>query len=96
MLKDDRKIFVHQRISSKQVEQGGKFDPMTLLPAFSGPARGRRPFRGGLKDNPVPMACWECGKSLVGKRLRFCSNECATAFPVDHLYRRAGASSLFV
>jgi hypothetical protein len=92
MLTDDRQAIVRQSTSPKQVEQALKLDPLPPLPAFSGPPRGRRPMplQGVLKDNPAPVACWECGKALVGKRLRFCSTECAKVFPVDKLYGLGG------
>lgn len=92
VLTDDRKIVVQQRIPSKQLERKQRLDPLTQLPAFRGPARGRRPMplQGGLKDSPAPLGCWECGKAIPGKQIRFCSKECARAFPVDELCRRAG------
>jgi hypothetical protein len=79
---------VQTMMPSRLTGQSRGADPLTLLPAFSGPARGRLQvsLQGSLKDNPAPLACWECGKALVGKRRRFCSNECARAFPLDHLY----------
>jgi CRISPR-associated endonuclease Cas1 len=91
MTTDDRKISVPQMIPPKLSEQGRRFDPLTPLPAFSGPPRGRLKMRlqGALKDDPTPLACWECGKALVTRRIRFCSNDCARAFPVDQLYGRA-------
>jgi CRISPR-associated endonuclease Cas1 len=90
-LMDDRKISLAQMISPKLSARGRKFDPLTPLAAFSGPPRGRLKMRlrGALKDNPVPLACWECGKAMVSRRIRFCSNGCARAFPVDQLYSRA-------
>jgi hypothetical protein len=88
VLADNRKIGVVQTMSSKLSGENLRANPLTLLPAFRGPARGRVPvpLQGTLQDNPVPLACWECGKALVGKRRRFCSNECARAFPVDQVY----------
>jgi CRISPR-associated endonuclease Cas1 len=82
MLTDDRKTIMQQPLPPKQLERGWKLDPVPPLPAFSGPARGRRPtpLQGALKDNPGPLACWECGKALVGKRHMFCSHECAKVF----------------
>lgn len=43
---------------------------------------GYRPMtlRGRRKDDPVPLMCWECGQALTGRKIRFCSQECATAF----------------
>jgi hypothetical protein len=89
-LTDDRKMIVQQTIQPKQLEQEPRLDPLTL-PAFSGPARRPWPIplQRGLKDDPVPLMCWECGRALGGKQLRFCSVECAGTFPVDQLYRRA-------
>jgi hypothetical protein len=90
-LTDDRKISMRQMVPPKLSEQGRRFDPLTPLPAFSGPRRGRLTMRlqGALKDNPIPMACWECGKALASRRIRFCSNDCARASPVYQLYCRA-------
>jgi CRISPR-associated endonuclease Cas1 len=87
VLADNRKVGVAQRMPSKLLGQSPTANLLTRLPAFSGPARGRlpMPIQGGLSDNPVPLACWECGKGLAGKRRRFCSNECARAFPVDQV-----------
>ena len=70
MLTDDRKVRVAQTIPPKLSDQGMRFDPLTLLPAFSGPSRGRlkMQLQGAHKDNPVPPACWECGKAMVSKR----------------------------
>jgi CRISPR-associated endonuclease Cas1 len=95
MLTDDRKIIMQQSAAPKQLRQKRKVDPLTPLPAFSGAVRGRLPLplQGTLKDHPAPLACWECGKALVGKRLRFCSNECARVFPVDQLRGQAGRPS---
>jgi CRISPR-associated protein Cas1 len=89
---DEHKIMVQKSIRPKISGQERGVDPLTLLPAFNGPSRGRRPIplQGALKDNPVPLVCWECGKALVGKRLRSCSKECARAFPVDQLDRWVG------
>jgi CRISPR-associated endonuclease Cas1 len=91
-LTQDRKIRVPQTVPPRLLDQGRRFDQLPPLPAFSGPRRERlkMPLQGALKDSPVPLTCWECGKALVGRRIRFCSNECARAFPVDQLYGRAG------
>jgi hypothetical protein len=70
-------------IPPRPLEQGRKVDPlMPLLRAYIRPGCGYRQMRreGGFRDDPVPLMCWECGKALSGKRLRFCSQECATAF----------------
>ena len=92
ILSDDRKIVV-QAAPPKRVKPGLSCDPLISLPVFTCPDRGRRPvpLQGGLKDNPVPIACWECGKALVGRRIRFCSNDCAKTFPVNLLYGPAKA-----
>jgi len=38
-------------------------------------------LRGGLRDNPVPRACFECGRVLTGRnQRRFCSTACTAAF----------------
>jgi CRISPR-associated endonuclease Cas1 len=54
------------------------------LPAFIAPTRGHRPaalpearLRGGLRDDPVPRICWECGRALTEARRAFCSDDCA-------------------
>jgi hypothetical protein len=49
--------------------------------------------RRALRNNPVPLTCWECGKALVGGRIVFCSIDCAKAFPADQLYGRAEGHS---
>ncbi len=87
-----RNIRIPQTIPPRLLDQGKRFDQLAPLPAFSGPPRARlkMPLQGALKDNPVPLTCWECGKALVGRRIRFCSIECARAFPVEQLYGRAG------
>jgi CRISPR-associated endonuclease Cas1 len=79
-------------IRLKQAEERWKFDPLASVSPISRPSRGRWPIplQHALKDNPVPMVCWECGKALAGKRHMFCSKACARAFPIDHLYGRAG------
>jgi hypothetical protein len=87
VLAENRKVRVTQMTPSMLLAQDRGANPLTLLPAFSGPTRSRlpMPLQGALKDNPVPLACWECGKALVGKRRRFCSNGCARAYPTDQL-----------
>ena len=51
------------------------------LRAFVTAARGLRP--AAIKDNPVPRACWECGRALAPERRAFCSSDC------QEDYRRA-------
>jgi CRISPR/Cas system-associated endonuclease Cas1 len=58
----------------------------TLMPqlgTFIPTARGHRP--AAVKDNPVPRACWHCGRALTPDRRAFCSEKCAEN------YRRAMA-----
>jgi hypothetical protein len=76
-----------QTVRSMRSEQSWKLDTLTSAPPISRPARGRWPIplQAALKDNPVPVTCWECGKALAGKRLMFCSKVCARAFPEDRL-----------
>lgn len=51
------------------------------LPDFLTPARGRsRRPRAALKDDPVPRACWECGRALTSEQRSFCSEECAANY----------------
>ena len=78
-----RTIRVPQTIPPKLLDQGRRFDQLPPLPAFSGPPRDRlkMPLQGAVKDDPVPLTCWECGKALVGRRIRFCSIDCARVLP---------------
>jgi hypothetical protein len=53
------------------------------LPNFIIGARRRRvsgpsvlKHRAGLKDEPVPGACWDCGRALTPDRRAFCSDDC--------------------
>jgi CRISPR-associated endonuclease Cas1 len=63
---------------------GGRFLPALAppLPAFVGPAHGRRlvSLKAGLKTDPTPRACHECGRALAPKQRRFCSTDCAGSF----------------
>jgi hypothetical protein len=80
---EDGMTQVPHMIPPKPLEQGRKLDPLTPPSQTStGPGRGYRPMslRGRRRDDSVPLMCWECGKALVGRRMRFCSTECATAF----------------
>ncbi len=52
-----------------------------LLPVPTGRDLSSLPaLRGGLRDNPVPQACFECGRALTRKQRRFCSTACTAAF----------------
>jgi len=51
------------------------------LPAFLVPSRAHRP--AGLKDDPIPRTCHECGTALPHRRRKFCSEECATSYYKD-------------
>jgi hypothetical protein len=60
------------------------------LPTFITAASGRRVAapsvlkqRAGVRDEPVPAGCWECGRALPPERRTFCGDDCA-----DN-YRRA-------
>jgi CRISP-associated protein Cas1 len=80
---EDGRIHAPHTIPPKPLEQGRKLDPLTPpLRSFIGPGCGYRQMRreGGFRDDPVPLMCWECGKALAGRKIRFCSHECATAF----------------
>jgi hypothetical protein len=86
---EDRMTPMPSTIPPKPLGQGRTFDLLTpLLPAFIGPGRGHwpMPLQGRRRDDPVPPMCWECGKALVGRKRRFCSRDCATAFSLatDH------------
>jgi hypothetical protein len=84
---DDCMIQVPQTIPPKPLEQGRKLDPLTpAVQTLIGPGRGYwpMPLRGRRRDDPVPLMCWECGKALVGRRLRFCSSDRVTAFSAAH------------
>jgi CRISPR-associated protein Cas1 len=78
----DGMIQMPHMIPPKPLEQGRELDRLMPEVHVLGPGRGYRPMtlRGRRKDDPVPLMCWEWGKALVGRRLRFCSHECATAF----------------
>jgi hypothetical protein len=79
----DGRIHAPHTIPPKPLDHGPKRDPPTPpLRSFVGPGCGYRQMRreGGFRDDPVPMMCWECGKALNGRKIRFCSQECATAF----------------
>ena len=54
------------------------------LPTFITAAGGRRisapsvlKQRAGVRDDPVPATCWECGRALSPERRAFCSDDCA-------------------
>ena len=54
------------------------------LPTFITAAGGRRVSapsvlkqRAGTKDEPVPAACWDCGRALRPEHRAFCSDDCA-------------------
>jgi hypothetical protein len=60
------------------------------LPGFIAAAYGRRISapsvlrqRAGIREEPLPATCWECGRVLTPERRTFCCDECE----VD--YRRA-------
>jgi hypothetical protein len=48
---------------------------MPQLRTFVPTARGHRP--AAVKDNPVPRACWDCGRALTPDHRAFCGEECA-------------------
>ena len=80
---EDGRIHAPHTIPPKPLDHGRKLDPLTPpLRSFIGPGCGYRQMRreGGFRDDPVPLMCWECGKALAGRKIRFCSDECATAF----------------
>ncbi len=54
-----------------------------LLPVFTArdaPTLSALRLRGGLRDDPAPRACFECGRALARKQRRFCSPACTGAF----------------
>jgi CRISPR/Cas system-associated endonuclease Cas1 len=60
------------------------------LPGFITGTSGRRlsapavlKQRSGVREEPVPLMCWECGRGLSPERRAFCSDDCAAD------YRRA-------
>jgi CRISPR/Cas system-associated endonuclease Cas1 len=62
----------------------------TPLSTFISAAHGRRVSapsvlrqRAGVREEPVPTMCWECGRALTPDRRAFCSDDCAEN------YRRA-------
>jgi hypothetical protein len=57
------------------------------LPTFITAAGGRRisapsvlKQRAGVRDDPVPATCWECGRALSPERRAFCSDDCADSY----------------
>jgi CRISPR-associated endonuclease Cas1 len=57
------------------------------LPTFITAAGGRRisapsvlKQRAGVRDDPVPATCWECGHALPPERRAFCSDDCADSY----------------
>jgi CRISPR-associated endonuclease Cas1 len=85
-----------QTVRSMRSEQRWNLVHFRSVPPIRGPARGRWPIplQDALKDNPVPLTCWECGKGFAGNRLMFCSKVCARAFPVDRLHILAKGPTL--
>ena len=60
------------------------------LPSFITAAQGHRispssvlKRRASIADNPIPYACWECGRVLSPDRRAFCSEDC------EREYKRA-------
>ncbi len=52
------------------------------LQTFLVPNRGYRAasLRGRLKEDPAPRMCWECGRALTGRQVKFCSYDCVEAW----------------
>jgi CRISPR-associated endonuclease Cas1 len=91
---NDRMIPAPQHVPARLVRKDRPLAPLAPpLPAFLAPGRGHRPLRGGVRDDPVPRMCWECGKALVGSQRKFCSPECATTFFTATLPMVAAAQS---
>ena len=68
------------------------------LPSFITAAHGRRVSapsvlkrRAGTKDEPVPAACWDCGRALRPEHRAFCSDDCAENYRWAMGKRRAVA-----
>jgi hypothetical protein len=71
---EDGRIHAPHTIPPKPLEQRQRLDPPTgPLRAFIAPGGGYRQMRGrgGFTDDPVPLMCWECGKALAGRKVRF-------------------------
>ena len=83
VLIDQSNSRVARTIPSTLSEQARNVEPLTL-PASGSPNRGSllMPLKGALKDITDSLACWECGKALIGRRIRFCSTDCARTFAV--------------
>jgi len=66
--------------------------PLSAFIAVTGGRRLSAPAvlrqRAGVRDDPVPLACWECGRALAAGRRAFCSDAC------QRDYRRAMAKPL--
>jgi hypothetical protein len=71
-------------IAGPRKRGGRKLAPLPrLLPMFVARDVSTLPalrLRGGLRDDPVPRACFECGRALARKQRRFCSPACTAAF----------------
>lgn len=70
------------------------------LPALIGPTEGRRLSassvlrqRAGVKEEPVALMCWECGRALPLERRAFCSDDCEREYDRAMGKRRAAVEA---
>jgi hypothetical protein len=80
---EDGRIHAPHTSPPKPLDHGRKLDPLTPpLRSFIAPGGGYRQTRGAgrVYGRSGSLMCWECGKALAGRKVRFCSHECATEF----------------
>lgn len=71
------------------------------LPGFITAAHGRRISapsvlrqRASVREEPVPAACWECGRALTPERRAFCCDECEVEYRRAMGKRRSGPEAV--
>jgi hypothetical protein len=53
---------------------------LPALPSSAPPVQAAASLRGGLRDDPVPRMCRECGRALPRGHRTFCSRDCGTVY----------------
>jgi CRISPR-associated protein Cas1 len=93
----DRIIAVPQSIPPDLLQQGCPLPPLSPpVPTFIAPGHGHRPksLRSGLKDDPVPRQCWDCGRALPPGRRRFCGDQCAASYHAETPWKAVIAATI--